>query len=87
MENGRTSDQLYAETLYGRNPSFSKRGLNDYSYCVRTMIIVEVVQRWYMDLNRQMIAEKGKDYIGDKLRWFWFGDHGNLFLPGKDRSV
>lgn len=47
----------------------------------------EAVQRWYMDLNRQLIATMGKDYIGDKTRWFWFGDHGNLFLPGKDRSL
>jgi hypothetical protein len=47
----------------------------------------EAVQRWYMDLNREVIAKKGKDYIGDKSRWFWFGDHGSLFLPGTDRSV
>jgi hypothetical protein len=40
-----------------------------------------------MDLNREVIAKKGKDYIGDKTRWFWFGDHGSLFLPGTDRSV
>lgn len=36
----------------------------------------------YMDLNREVIAKKGKDYIGDKSRWFWFGDHGILFTPG-----
>ncbi len=47
----------------------------------------EAVQRWYMDLNRKLIATRGKDYLGDKTRWFWFGDHGNLFLPGIDRSV
>ena len=47
----------------------------------------EAVQRWYMDLNREVIAKKGKDYIGDKSRWFWFGDHGHLFKPGVDRSV
>jgi hypothetical protein len=46
----------------------------------------EAVQRWYMDLNREVIAKKGKDYIGDKTRWFWFGDHGSLFLPGTVRS-
>ena len=28
-----------------------------------------------------------EDYIGDKTRWFWFGDHGNVFLPGVDRSA
>ncbi len=42
----------------------------------------EAVQRWYMDRNREVIAKKGKDYIGDRSRWFWFGDHGNLFTPG-----
>lgn len=47
----------------------------------------EAVQRWYVELNREVIAKKGKDYIGDKSRWFWFGDHGNLFKPGVDRSV
>jgi hypothetical protein len=47
----------------------------------------EAVQRWYMDLNREVIAKKGKDYIGDKSRWFWFGDHGHLFTPGVDRST
>ncbi len=46
----------------------------------------ETVQGWYRDLNRELIADKGKDYIGDKTRWFWFGDHGDLFLPGQDRS-
>jgi hypothetical protein len=40
----------------------------------------EAVQRWYMDMNRQLIAKNGKDYIGDKSRWFWFGNHGDLFL-------
>ena len=47
----------------------------------------EAVQRWYIEFNREVIAKKGKDYIGDKSRWFWFGDHGNLFKPGIDRSV
>lgn len=39
----------------------------------------EAVQRWYIERNREVIAKKGKDYIGDKTRWFWFGNHGNLF--------
>jgi hypothetical protein len=47
----------------------------------------EAVQSWYQQLNRRLIAENGKDFIGDKSRWFWFGGHGNLFLPGKDRSA
>jgi hypothetical protein len=46
----------------------------------------EAVQRWYELLNRKLIAKMGKDYIGDKTRWFWFGNHGNRFLPGTDRS-
>ena len=41
---------------------------------------------WYIDLNRSLIAKNGKDYLGDRTRWFWFGDHGNLFAPGIDRS-
>jgi len=47
----------------------------------------EAVQSWYMKLNRELLAVKGKNYLGDKTRWFWFGDHGNLFRPGVDRSV
>jgi len=47
----------------------------------------ETVQRWYIELNREVLAKKGKDYIGDRSRWFWFGDHGNLFTPGTDRSI
>ena len=43
----------------------------------------EAVQGWYMKLNRELIAKNGKDYLGDKSRWFWFGNHGNLFLPDK----
>jgi hypothetical protein len=46
----------------------------------------EAVQRWYIDLNRELIAKMGKNYLGDKSRCFWFGDHGQLFLPGTDRS-
>jgi hypothetical protein len=43
---------------------------------------VEAVMGWYREMNRELIARMGKDYLGDKTRWFWFGDHGNLFLPG-----
>ena len=43
----------------------------------------EAVQRWYIELNREVLARKGNDYIGDKSRWFWFGGHGNLFAPDK----
>jgi len=47
----------------------------------------EAVQSWYMQINRNLIAAKGKDYIGDKSRWFWFGNHGNLFLPGSVKDI
>ena len=47
----------------------------------------ESVQRWYVELNREVLARKAKDYIRDRTRWFWFGDHGKLFLPGTDRSA
>ena len=52
----------------------------------KVLLDAESVQRWYIDLNRSLIAKNGKDYLGDRTRWFWFGDHGNLFAPGKDRS-
>jgi hypothetical protein len=47
----------------------------------------EAVQSWYVELNRKLIAKNGKDYLGDKTRCFWFGNHGALFLPGTDRSA
>lgn len=53
----------------------------------KVLLNAEAVQRWYIELNREVLARKGKDYLGDKTRWFWFGDHGNLFLPGVDRST
>ena len=43
---------------------------------------VEAVMGWYREMNRELIARMGKDYLGDKSRWFWFGDHGDLFMPG-----
>ncbi len=43
---------------------------------------VEAVIGWYKKINRELIAKMGKDYLGDKTRWFWFGDHGDLFVPG-----
>lgn len=46
----------------------------------------EAVQVWYKQLNRQLIANNGKDYLGDKTRWFHFGDHGDLFMPGMFKS-
>lgn len=43
---------------------------------------VEAVMGWYREMNRKLIAKMGKDYLGDKTRWFWFGNHGDLFKPG-----
>ena len=44
---------------------------------------VEAVMGWYREMNRKLIAKMGTDYLGDKTRWFWFGNHGNLFKPDK----
>lgn len=47
----------------------------------------EAVQSWYITMNRELIAKMGKNYLGDKTRCFWFGDHGNLFLPDAGYKV
>ncbi|KQZ77668.1 hypothetical protein ASD55_07315 [Rhodanobacter sp. Root561] len=39
------------------------------------------VQRWYEDLNRSVLADKGLDYARDRSRMFHFGPHG-MFAPG-----
>jgi hypothetical protein len=39
------------------------------------------VQAWYRDLNRDVLAKKGKDYLGDRSRMFHFGPNG-IFAPG-----
>lgn len=42
----------------------------------------ETVQSWYMQLNREVLAKVGHDYMADSSRWFHFGPHGDLFAPG-----
>ncbi|MGB3461949.1 MAG: hypothetical protein WBA33_08305 [Rhodanobacter lindaniclasticus] len=39
------------------------------------------VQRWYEELNRSVLAEKGHDYVRDRSRMFHFGPQG-MFAPG-----
>jgi len=39
------------------------------------------VQGWYMNLNRNVLAPKGTDYLGDRSRMFHFGPNG-VFAPG-----
>lgn len=39
------------------------------------------VQRWYEELNRSVLAEKGHDYARDRSRMFHFGPQG-MFAPG-----
>lgn len=39
------------------------------------------VQRWYEELNRSVLAEKGHDYVCDRSRMFHFGPQG-MFAPG-----
>lgn len=41
----------------------------------------ETVQRWYMDMNRRLIAPEGKDYLGDESRHFKFGPYGQMWKP------
>ena len=41
----------------------------------------ETVQGWYDDLNREVLAAKGTDYLNDKSRMFHFGPQG-MFKPG-----
>lgn len=40
------------------------------------------VQRWYLDLNREVLAKTGHDYLGDRSRMFHFGPQG-MFAPGR----
>lgn len=40
------------------------------------------VQRWYLNLNREVLAKTGNDYLRDRSRMFHFGPQG-MFAPGK----
>ena len=41
----------------------------------------EAVQRWYADLGRKVLAQTGKDYLGDRTRMFHYGP-GGMLKPG-----
>jgi len=43
------------------------------------------VQRWYENMNRAVLADKGKDYVNDESRMFKIRPHG-LFAPGDPRA-
>lgn len=40
------------------------------------------VQAWYRDLGRKVLAQTGKDYLGDRQRMYHFGPEG-MYAPGK----
>lgn len=45
------------------------------------LLSAETVQSWYMQLNREVLAAKGHDYLRDSSRAFHFGPNG-MFKPG-----
>jgi hypothetical protein len=47
-----------------------------------TLLSAETVQSWYLNLNREVMAQPGKDYLRDRSRAFHFGPHG-IFKPGQ----
>jgi hypothetical protein len=44
------------------------------------------VQSWYTKLNREVLAEPGKDYLRDRSRMFHFGPSG-VFAPGMNPAA
>lgn len=48
-----------------------------------TLMDASTVQSWYEKLNREVLAEKGHDYLADRSRMFLFGPDG-IFAPGMD---
>jgi hypothetical protein len=46
-----------------------------------TLLSAETVQSWYMQLNREVMAKQGTDYLRDRSRQFHFGPQG-MFKPG-----
>lgn len=47
-----------------------------------TLLSAETVQSWYQELNRQVLATQGNDYLRDRSRMFHFGPQG-MFKPGQ----
>jgi hypothetical protein len=50
------------------------------------LLSAETVQSWYMQLNREVIATPGTDYLHDRSRAFHFGPQG-MFKPGQLPAV
>jgi hypothetical protein len=46
------------------------------------LLSAETVQSWYVELNREVMAKPGTDYLRDRSRMFHFGPNG-IFEPGK----
>jgi hypothetical protein len=46
------------------------------------LLSAETVQSWYIELNREVMAKPGTDYLRDRSRMFHFGPNG-IFEPGK----
>jgi hypothetical protein len=46
------------------------------------LLSAETVQSWYVELNREVMAKRGTDYLRDRSRMFHFGPNG-IFEPGK----
>jgi hypothetical protein len=47
-----------------------------------TLLSAETVQSWYLQLNREVMAKPGTDYLRERSRAFHFGPHG-IFKPGQ----
>ncbi len=45
------------------------------------LLSAETVQSWYVELNREVMAKPGTDYLRDRSRMFHFGPNG-IFAPG-----
>ncbi len=50
------------------------------------LLSAETVQAWYEQLNRDVLAKQGANYLQDRSRAFHFGPHG-MFKPGHLPSV
>jgi hypothetical protein len=47
-----------------------------------TLLSAATVQSWYQELNREVLAKPGVDYLRDRSRAFHFGPQG-MFKPGQ----
>jgi hypothetical protein len=51
----------------------------DWTFVVLSSAVT--VQRWYENRNREVLAQRGHDYVRDRSRMFHFGPQG-MFAPG-----